>query len=370
MAEAARGASGRIPSLDGLRAISIGLVLVGHLAWTRNFPLHATWVADLAELGVRVFFVISGYLISSLLFADRRRIDAGTLGPGAALKQFYIRRAYRIFPAAYAFLLVIAVLDATDVIHLLRHDLLAAATYTSNFHQPRAWWLGHLWSLSVEEQFYMLWPAVVLLAGTRRAQWVAALSLVVAPAIRVLIWYRWPELRLHLGEAFPTIFDAIAAGCVLAAVRARLATNALYLRFSNSAAFAVVPLAVLGAALLSDRPRIDLVVGQGVQNIGIALVIERCIRRADGRWGRLLNSRPLVAVGALSYSFYLWQQPFINRHATGWPQAFPVNVALAALLAFASYHLVEQPFLRLRARRAPAKSTLETAPATMPVSSR
>src|SRR5450432_4526501 len=115
MTEAKRGASARIPSLDGLRAISIGFVLMGHLAWTPNFPLNAAWVTDLAELGVRIFFVISGYLISSLLFADRRRIDAGALGAGTALKQFYVRRAYRIFPAAYAFLAVMAVLEATGV---------------------------------------------------------------------------------------------------------------------------------------------------------------------------------------------------------------------------------------------------------------
>src|SRR5262249_39151234 len=122
-----RAPSARIPSLDGLRAISIGFVLMGHLVWTRGYPLQSAWMADLAELGVRIFFVISGYLISSLLFADRRRIDEGKLRPGAALKQFYVRRAYRIFPAAYAFLAVMAVLNAQGVIHLLRNDLLCAA---------------------------------------------------------------------------------------------------------------------------------------------------------------------------------------------------------------------------------------------------
>jgi peptidoglycan/LPS O-acetylase OafA/YrhL len=310
---------------------------------------------------VRIFFVISGYLISSLLFADRRKIDDGKLTAGGALKQFYIRRAYRIFPAAYAFVLVMAVLDARGVIHLLRHDVLCAATYTTNFHQPRAWWMGHLWSLSVEEQFYMLWPAVVLFAGTRRAAWVAVAAVALAPAMRVAIWVGWPDLRVHVGEAFPTIFDALATGCVLAAVRARLLESPLYVRFTGSWAFAVVPAAVLGAAMLSDRPRFDLVLGQAIQNIGIALVIERSIRLTDGRWGQLLNSRPLVAVGTLSYSFYLWQQPFINRHAPGLAQTFPFSVGLAALLALASYTLVEQPFLRLRARRVPTGSVLDAA---------
>jgi peptidoglycan/LPS O-acetylase OafA/YrhL len=335
--------------------------------WTRGFPVTTPWVTNLAELGVRIFFVISGYLITSLLFADRARIDRGRLAPGEALKQFYVRRAYRIFPAAYAFLLVMAVLDRTGVIHLLRNDLLCAATYTSNFHQPRAWWLGHLWSLSVEEQFYMLWPAVVLFAGVKRATWVAVAAVLFAPAARLFVWDQWPDLRLHVGEAFPTIFDAIAAGCVLAAMRERLTANQRYLRFSNSWAFAAVPAAVLGAALLSDRPRIDLVAGQAVQNLGIALIVERCIRRADGRWGRLLNSRPLVFVGTLSYSFYLWQQPFINRHTKGLFQTFPISVGLAALAALASFYLVEQPFLRLRARRVPTGSALDQTAGAMPV---
>jgi peptidoglycan/LPS O-acetylase OafA/YrhL len=153
---------------------------------------------------------------------------------------------------------------------------------------------------------------------------------------------------------------------VLAALRARLKASTAYVRFTDSWAFAVVPLAVLGAALLSGRPRFDLVVGQAVQNVGIALIIERCIRLPEGAWGRLLNSRPLVAVGALSYSFYLWQQPFINRHAHGLAQTFPFSVGLAALLALASYTLVEQPFLRLRARRVPTGSALDAAAGARP----
>jgi peptidoglycan/LPS O-acetylase OafA/YrhL len=350
----------RIPSLDGLRALSIGLVLVGHLDWTRNFPLGSPAVADLAELGVRVFFVISGYLITTLLLGDRRRMAAGTLTRGRALGQFYVRRVYRIFPAAYFFLTVVAILSATGLVHLLPGDLACAATYTTNFHEPRAWTLGHLWSLSVEEQFYVLWPAVVLFAGERWALRVALAALAVAPAARVLLWFAGPAYRPYVGEAFPTIFDAIAAGCVLAMTRARLLASARYVRLTSSPAFALVPLAVLALSQLAGRPSIDLVVGQALQNLGIALIVERCIRLPDGASGRLLNWRPLVWLGGLSYSLYLWQQLFINRHSDAWPNAFPVNLALALAAALGSYYLVEQPFLRLRSRRAAAPAAVSS----------
>ena len=351
---AGKASPARIPSLDGLRAISIVMVLAAHLTGTRGFPPALSAFGQFAELGVRVFFVISGYLISTLLFQDLQRIASGGLTRGAALKQFYIRRAYRIFPAAYTFLVVVALLAALGRIQLLPGDLLAGATYTTNFHQPRSWWLGHLWSLSVEEQFYLLWPALVLLAGQRKALIGAAASLLIAPVVRVVLWFRFPALHAYIGEAFPTIFDAIGAGCVLAGARAWLGQRPAYLGFLRSPAFLLIPAVVVGAALFSKRPRIDMVVGQGLQNIGIAVLIDGCIRFPQTLWGRILNARPFVALGALSYSLYLWQQVFVNRHAdAGW-NAFPLNIALALVVALASYHLVEQPFLRLRVRRAAA----------------
>src|SRR5258708_39850286 len=175
---------GRIPSLDGLRAISIVAVMTTHVSGTKLFPFKLPEWQNIAELGVRVFFVISGYLISSLLFADQTRVAAGKTSVGRALGQFYVRRIYRLFPAAYTYVLVIALLVLGGAIVLQPGDLLAAATYTMNYHLPRAWWVGHLWSLSVEEQFYFLWPAVVLLAGVRRAPCGGAAAPGAGPAAR------------------------------------------------------------------------------------------------------------------------------------------------------------------------------------------
>ncbi|HEY4244933.1 MAG TPA: acyltransferase [Kofleriaceae bacterium] len=344
----------RIQSLDGLRALSILLVFLGHLKGTRAFPSQLDALGQFAELGVRVFFVISGYLITTLLFEDLRKIEAGTLTRGEALKQFYIRRAYRIFPAAYVLLLVVWILDAAGVITLAPHDLICGATYTQNFHlaSERSWWLGHLWSLSVEEQFYLLWPAALLLLGRRRGMWVALGALAFAPAARFAMYFGMPAYRDGVGEWFPTIFDTIAAGCLLAGVRAWLHARPGYLRALQSPLFLVLPVAIFGAALLESKPLLDYGPGQLVQNLAIAVLIDRSITWPSTLWGRALNVRPLIFIGQLSYSLYLWQQLFINRHSDSWVSAFPVNLGLAFATACVSYYLVEQPVLRFRARRA------------------
>ena len=136
--------TGRIQSLDGLRAISILLVLVGHLEGTRNFaPRFSEWLGDYANLGVRVFFVISGFLISRLL------IDEYATTKTISLYNFYARRTLRIFPAFFAYIGVIALATFLGFIYVKGPDYAYALTYTMNYYPERGWYLGHLWSLSV-----------------------------------------------------------------------------------------------------------------------------------------------------------------------------------------------------------------------------
>jgi hypothetical protein len=137
----------RIPSLDGLRAISIGLVLFGHLLGTSGFflPLEANKHLALGELGVRVFFVISGFLITNLLLTELAA--AGRIHIG----RFYLRRTFRIFPPYYVFILVLALAALARWIELAPGDLFHTLTYTSNYDATRSWNVGHTWSLSVEE---------------------------------------------------------------------------------------------------------------------------------------------------------------------------------------------------------------------------
>jgi peptidoglycan/LPS O-acetylase OafA/YrhL len=335
--------AGRIPSLDGLRALSIGLVLLAHLTGTQHFPAGpelGRW--QLGNLGVRVFFVISGFLITTLLLEEADR--TGTI----SLKQFYLRRFFRIFPAFYGFCAVLFVLDKAQIIALRPGDLVAAVTYTVNYHHDRAWYAGHLWSLSVEEQFYLLWPAVLVFAGMRGGLRAAALVVLAAPSLRLAMGI-WPSLRPGIGETFPSVADALATGCVLAGLRPWLARSPRWHSFLTSPVFWLTPLAVMAAAR-NPSARLDWLIGETVMNVGIAVIIEKAIRVPDDLLGRILNARPLVFIGTLSYSLYLWQQVFLNRRGSSDLQSFPWNLILVGLTALASYYLVERPFLRLRVR--------------------
>jgi peptidoglycan/LPS O-acetylase OafA/YrhL len=206
--------SARIPSLDGLRALSISLVIFAHLCGTTDWPFSQGTLSatrNLGALGVRVFFVISGFLICQQL------IDESQAQGTVSLRRFWLRRSLRIFPPAFAFIGVMCTLNHTARF-LEPGDLTAAVTYTMNYHRQHAWQLGHLWSLSVEEQFYLTWPLVAL-AGVTHMRFCALVTIILGPFMRLLVSQYYP------GVLIP--FDAIAAGCFLACVRPRLHASAL-----------------------------------------------------------------------------------------------------------------------------------------------
>jgi len=340
------GESHRIPSLDGLRAISIALVFAHHVAGTQHSFIPAAVANHLAlgELGVRVFFVISGFLITGLLLKELDKRQHIRLG------LFYFRRTMRIFPPYYAFVLALIVLQAMGWVELLGGDVLHALTYTSNYHPERSWNTGHTWSLAVEEQFYLLWPAVLLMAGRRRGLMIAAALLLLCPLIRLSLSEFMPQTQPGIGQRFETMADALAVGCLLAGLRDWLQQQALYNRLLRSKLFIVVPVVVVATNLMHDHWRPFILVGFTVMNLGIALTLDWCVTNHTGRIGKLLNARPVVYVGVISYSLYLWQQIFLNRTSEATATAFPVNFGLAILLALASFYLIERPSLALRQR--------------------
>lgn len=196
----------RSDSLDGLRGVAILLVVAGHswLAYGDDKSGLARLAPCLfnAALGVRLFFVLSGYLITTLLLEERRSTDS------ISLPKFYARRALRIFPAFYLFFGCILVLLSAGFIVVPKSQLLAAATYTYNYliiwpgsaGSAQNWFLGHLWTLSLEEQFYLFWPATLLLLGNRRSL-AAALSIVVlTPFVRVGSYFLFPGEARFIGH--------------------------------------------------------------------------------------------------------------------------------------------------------------------------
>lgn len=334
----------RIPGLDGLRAVSILLVLYGHLIGTRGFYDNAALldrIGDVANLGVRVFFVISGFLITSLLLKEVEK--TGTI----SIKQFYRRRALRIFPAAYSFILVVTIAYLLGVCDLRHGDLLHAYTYTMNYSQARSWWMGHLWSLSVEEQFYLLWPATLLLFGVRRGMRMGIAVLILAPLVRLGTGYFWISQRPLIGNTFQTVADTIATGCLLAGYKNDLLHRRWFRRIIDSRIFFLVPLAVLTLNLKAGG-RIRWLILETLINLLIGLCVFRVTIYPQDWAGKFLNWRPVAYVGVLSYSLYLWQQLFINRTSNAWTERFPQNLLLAFCAALLCHYLIEKPFLRLR----------------------
>jgi peptidoglycan/LPS O-acetylase OafA/YrhL len=328
------GGARAIPSLDGLRAVSIMLVVMGHLATSEAlYPL--------GMLGVRVFFVISGYLITHLLLEELRA--TGTI----ALRRFFLRRILRLLPAAYVFIGVVGLLAMAGWLVLQPYDMPLAMTYTINYYRDRSWYLGHLWSLSVEEQFYLFWPLTLRYSGRATAMKVLAAVVVLSPLYRLASPYLgWAGTE----ESFPMVADALAIGCLLAGLAPRLGGDPRYQRVLASRWFVLVPVL---AVLLSFTPytKVRWGIATTCVNVAIALTIDWAVRNAAaGRVGRVLNYRPIKFLGVLSYSLYLWQQLFLNRESHSVLAAFPQNLVLAVSAAMLSYALVESPFLRLRTR--------------------
>jgi peptidoglycan/LPS O-acetylase OafA/YrhL len=331
----------RLHSLDGLRAISILLVLVGHVAGTVNAPAWLTPLHNLGNFGVKIFFVISGFLITLLLLqelGDRGRID---------LRGFYLRRCCRIFPAFYFFIGCVVLANAGGYLDLYPNDVLHAATFTMNYHHDRAWALNHTWSLAVEEQFYLFWPLLLMLLGLRRALVCAAVLVIAAPLIRVIMWYLLDASVSAMTREFQAAGDAIASGCLLAVVQHRGISIPAWFRDGR---FLLVPLSlfVLPALLYKLDPVMYYTLGLSYANLAAALVIWRCINVDQGISYRLLNLSPVVWLGTLSYSLYLWQEPFLNDWSREWFATWPVNLVLAFACALLSFYLVEKPFLKLK----------------------
>jgi peptidoglycan/LPS O-acetylase OafA/YrhL len=247
----------------------------------------------------------------------------------------------RLFPAAYFYILVIAVLAAKHLVIVEHWDLMSAITYTMNFHDARGWSLGHLWSLAVEEQFYLLWPLTLRTLGLVRSTRFLIALLVVAPFLRLASPYVGPAFNFFVWS------DALATGCLLEILREDLAANRLYARLLASRWFFLVPVLALAANYVPST-KVYWLVSETVMNICIVASVDWTLRKPETAIGRFLNLPAVSFVGVLSYSLYLWQQIFLNRASTSPYCAFPLNIILAVTMALISYLLIEAPFLRLR----------------------
>lgn len=329
--------AGRLPFIDGLRALALVLVFLNHASGTSAFPSMLAPIArdphlGLAGHGVKFFFVISGFLITSILVRELDR--TGTIDRRA----FLLRRARRLLPALLPFVLVVALLRLAGVYAFEPRQLIGALTFTGRLG---SWELGHLWSMAVQEQFNVAWALILVLGGRRVASRCAVAAVILVPLARVAHATLYPDgTSLYLGNG--ASIDTLALGCLLALHRDRLASH----RWFNAVVESrwSVPLLYLlaaGSLLIGWRPSVLL--RTPLVAAAIVLILERCIRHPDRGLARVVTARGVVYVGSASYSLYLWQQLFLDPTSASWPAAFPVNIAAAVGVGLLSWHLIERP---------------------------
>lgn len=350
------------PSLNGLRAVSIILVVIYHSALSLPY-LDAYYPTRLlnhllhnGQLGVDIFFLISGFLITSLLLHEEE------LTGKISLKNFYVRRILRIFPAYYFLLLTYFVLQLMNVIHIPADAWITALTFTKYFNWNVEWFTSHGWSLSIEEHFYLLWPLLFTL-GERHRKTSAWIMIAVVPIIRV-IDYTYQISWINELTIFTRI-DTIATGCILALYREKI-LKVLSMNWT------LVALIGFGGLLISQDTyfllkklhleflTIPLGAGTGtVANICIALIVLYSVFGPQNFIHRMLNIKIVQIVGLMSYSIYLWQQLFTSQ-LKGVSEA-PWNLVFIAVTSSISYFLVEKPFLKIKHKfsgKIPAKETV------------
>lgn len=335
-----------IKALDGVRAFAVLGVFAHHLSLPMS---EGSW------LGVDVFFVLSGYLITTLLVREHERTGAIALG------RFYLRRLLRLYPAllvvvvvgllfaptlappgSFSSYLAIAALAATYTT-----DLAILITGRDNFGA-----LTHTWSLAVEEQFYLLWPLALITILKRRGN-VTFWALIGASASLALLIYSLLTTTGQLAYYYPmTRAYELLLGCALATwLRQR--------EHRSAAALPTWAATVGGGGLVALLVAVDQLGSTRAMPAGIAiagvlscLLVSGLAAGEDGRVARVLALRPLVALGRISYGVYLWHFPVISVLArylhTAKPLTTGVDLAVTIALAAASSRWVERPFMKMK----------------------
>jgi len=350
-----------MPGLDGIRGIAVLLVIAYH------FGLG---FLPGGFLGVDLFFVLSGFLITSLLL--REHGASHRIG----LVRFWLRRARRLLPALFVLLLVIAVWAGTTSPfdrNTLRGDILASLAYVANwrfilvgqsyfaqFGTPSP--MRHLWSLAIEEQFYILWPLLVFAALSAIAtgrRWVVRLVLallataILLSAVLMAAMYNEADPSAAYFGTLTRAHEILIGAAAAALVFARPGLSRLVAGRSSLLAGALTVVVVIIAALLHDTDSGYYFGGSVIFSLIAACLISVVVLAASsGQPGsRLLGMRPLVAIGAVSYGAYLWHWPMVvwlTPETTGQDGLGLGLIRLAGTAAatIASFYLVEQPIRR------------------------
>lgn len=342
-----------LPSITGLRGISVLLVIIFHyqiffaeqMDWGNSYNY---FFYQIGHLGVNVFFVISGFLITTLLLHE----EAAT--GKISLTNFYFRRTFRIFPAFYFLLVVYFILQLNGYIHLSPLSWISSLTYTKYlFLSDRD--TGHLWSLSIEEHFYILWPFVFKYCKKWRKSfaWIIVFSIPILRIIAGKFGIGWMNGLTIFQRA-----DVIMWGCLLALYSKQL-DIVYYQSKKTKTFFYILPvvltclslfLELLNYLYASQFAAIITAVGTTsgtLISVSLCFLLFLSIHEVNNYFYKFLNTKALNYIGKLSYSLYLWQQVFIIG-SLGMIIPFPINFVCVLIFSNISYYLIEKPCLKLK----------------------
>lgn len=346
-------ATNRFAWLDGLRAVAVALVLLGHVKLA--FQLQLGGIGDImlrvfnAHVGVQIFFVISGFIITLLLL--REKDACGRIN----LKAFWRRRGFRILPALWLFLLALLLLQAFGMFSMTVQTWLGSLLFFRN-HIGEGWFTGHLWSLGVEAQFYFLWPFFVVHLPIKMRYVVCMGGILLAISFRfIAATLAMPELSFY---TLPGNLDLLMLGAMGAVYvstqggqeKIRQANRLSAALSTKSAWLILVTVSLASTFLMSTRWSSWAMIFEPML-IGalVTLLILHVHGSAQGVMRRILSYAPISLLGLWSYSLYLWQQLFlapaaawpVNSWMREYPLIWPFGLAVVTL---ASYYLIERRF--------------------------
>lgn len=338
-----------IPTLDGWRGFAvIGVILYhGRFGFFHDSSV-AMRLSNHGDLGVNLFFAISGFLICGLLLKEYQ-----THGD-ISLRRFYIRRCFRILPPYYAALAALCVLSILGAIHINDSSLPSCLLFYRNYTPLEVdgqggFYTAHFWTLALEEHFYLIWPVLLLAVKPKRAGKVAFLFAMAVYVWRVLEshfeWFAPVLMPADLLTRTDTMMDALLWGCLAAIYFPEI------VRFTARIRFSQLWLPILATLLVVEKLHTPgLIVLHAV--LMPALVLSTVLQPAS-LLGRVLEWRPLRWLGSISYSLYLWQMLFLPDLADKGHGVFrylqqpPLNLLAILTMACLSRYLIEVPMTRL-----------------------
>ncbi len=344
----------KLPALDGLRGVSIAFVIFSHFIFFTPFN-EAT---NFGMVGVDIFFVISGFLITTLLLKER--IQNGRI----SLKKFYIRRALRILPVVVLFLVVLLLLNKIFSLGINMRSFLASILFVRNLPIPNCndWHTAHFWSLGVEEQFYLLFPFLLTRLSIQQYKKLILVLICIIPFVNYVFYNKVGVFEtnkiIHLAAlVFANLMGKGTALILIGSyVSVLMFTRSKALEFVNQTWSPVLSLILFIFALFLRFPGSPLFI-QYFSDIVFAFLIGIVIilnLRGSSLMARFLNTKWLAQLGILSYSLYIWQQIF--THEQPWSKSFKYsdsivfNLVALFIVGFVSYYFYERWFLTLKER--------------------